>query len=75
MSSNKYRCERCCDLGVVSATLVKNEDLSNREISVLLCSHFDEGTEASITTLGETGIPVVIAGKAQELQPEDAINA
>ena len=73
--STKYRCDRCCDLGVVSASLLKNEEDSSKQISVLLCSHFDEGTENSIAQLEATGIPVVIAGQAKDLPPEEQINA
>ena len=58
---SKLSCLKCATTGVLFAGLVKDpENHNNLGISVVLCDHFDNATEATMNALATTGLPVSV---------------
>ncbi len=58
---SEYSCNSCCSTGILSATLIKDEENNNRSVRLVLCNHFDAETEDNIASIAATGIPIEYA--------------
>jgi hypothetical protein len=79
MTTQNNKCDYCSSTGILSAKLIKNEDLSNQKIEVRLCgNHVSEKlAEKNMVEMKKSGIPLeisVVDTKALKKSSQEELN-